>query len=260
MNLQAYFDRIGYVDGGSDTERLRRVHRAHITHIPFEDIDVYNGRILSLKPEALEQKLVTEKRGGYCFEMNGLFCEAVRAMGISIYGVQARVAQAPGRFGSHSHRMNIAEADGVRYVCDVGFGGDCFTVPLKLEIGLEQTDYGCTYRIMPGKQVQYTVQLQKDGEFSDILGFDDIPAIPEDFEMGNFFTNCHPTSGFKSFLMLNRFTENGRVSMFNLQLTVTEGQQVTRRQVSWDELPGVLQQYFGLDVMPDHEPEPFRFG
>lgn len=260
MDLNAYFARIGYTEGGSDSERLRRVHLGHITHIPFEDIDVFNGKILSLRPEDLERKLVTERRGGYCFEMNGLFCEAVRAMGIPIYGVLARVARGEGQFSAHSHRMNVAEADGVRYVCDVGFGGDCFTEPLRLEPGLEQDIRGVRYRIMPGEQVQYSVQILRDGGYADLLGFDDIPALPEDFEVSNFYTNCHPTSGFRGFLMLNRFTEDGRVSMFNLQLTVTKNGEVTRREVPFRELPAVLQEHFGLAAAPDHAPQPLKLG
>lgn len=260
MDLQAYFRRIGYTDGGTDTERLIRVHRAHITHIPFENLSVFNGKTISLKPEDLEKKLVTDRQGGYCFEMNGLFCEAVTAMGIPIYGVLARVARAPGQFGNHSHRMNLAEADGTRYICDVGFGGDCFVEPLKLELGLEQTVHGCTYRVVRGERVQYAVQILQNGEFTDMLGFDDIPALPEDFEMGNFYTNCHPTSGFRHMLMLNRFTEDGRYSMFNLSLNIVSGGESNRRDVPWDELPAVLEEYFGLSVLPDHEPASFSFG
>lgn len=257
MNLQAYFDRIGYVDGGSDTERLQRLHRAHITHIPFEDIDVYNGKILDITPEGLEKKLVFEKRGGYCFEMNGLFCEEVKAMGIEIYGVLARVAMGPGAFGAHSHRMNLATVDGQRYVCDVGFGGDCFVDPLKLELGLEQTTHGTTYRIVKGERVQYSVQIWKDGGFTDLLGFDDIPAIPADFDLSNFYTNCNPSSGFRNFIMLNRFTETGRYSMMNTMFTIYHGDQQERKILKWEEVPGVLKTYFGLDAVPDHEPAPF---
>lgn len=256
MDLQAYFDRIGYVEGGTDSERLRRVHRAHITHIPFEALDVYNGKTLSLKPEDLFDKMVTRGRGGYCFEMNGLFCAMVREMGIPIYGVLARIAMAPGAFGAHTHRMNIAEADGARWVCDVGYGGDCFTVPLRLEPGLEQTAYGTTYRIVKGEKVQYSVQILREEGFTDMLGFDDIPALPEDFELSNFYTNCHPTSGFRNFLMLNRFTEEGRYSLFNLSLNTVDASGPHRREVPWEELPRVLEDCFGLKDMPDRPPAP----
>ena len=256
MDLRGYFERIGYTEGGTDTERLRRLHRCHLLNIPFEALDVFNGKTLSLLPEDLFRKLVTDRRGGYCFEMNALFYEAVKAMGIPIYGVLARVAAGPGGFGGHTHRMNIAEADGTRWVCDVGFGGDCPFEPLKLELGLEQPVHGCVYRIVEGTQVQYAVQILQDGQFGDILGFDDIPALPVDFEQGNFYTNFHPTSAFRNFLMLNRFTEDGRASMFNLSLNLVTSQGARRRDVSWEELPEVLKTHFGLSVTPDHPPLP----
>ena len=71
MDLQALFDRIGYTEGGTDTERLIRLHRCYATHVPFENIDVYNDKDISLKTEDLFDKIVTRHRGGYCFEMNG---------------------------------------------------------------------------------------------------------------------------------------------------------------------------------------------
>lgn len=256
MDLAAYYRRIGFTEGGTDTERLQRVHRAHITHIPFENLDVYNGGVISVKGEDVFRKLVTEGRGGYCFEMNRLLCDGLNAMGIPCYGVLARCSRGEAGFGGHSHRMNLAVADGVRYVCDVGFGGDCFVDPLRLELELEQESHGQVYRIVKHEQVQYAVQIKKNGAFSDMLGFDDIPALEEDFEQSNFYTNCHPTSGFRSMIMLNRFTETGRRSMFNLFLTKEEGGEVTRSVVPWAELPGVLAAEFGLHAMPEREPAP----
>ena len=80
MDLQALFDRIGYTEGGTDTERLIRLHRAYATHVPFENLDVYNGRDVSLKTDDLFDKIVTRRRGGYCFELNGLLHALLRAL------------------------------------------------------------------------------------------------------------------------------------------------------------------------------------
>ena len=256
MDLQAYFDRIGYAEGGTDTERLIRVHRAHITHIPFEDLDVYNGKLVSLEPEDLFRKLVTDRRGGYCFEMNGLFAEMVRAMGIPIHGVLARCARGGGVFSPHSHRMNLAVADGQEWICDVGYGGDCFVEPLRFQLGLEQTVHGCTYRVVPGEKVKFAVQILRNGGFEDMLGFDDMPALGQDFEMSNFYTNCHPSSIFRKAIMVNRFTETGRYSLSNLTLNEVENGVSRKREVPWEELPAVLEAYFGIRAVPERVPEP----
>ncbi len=251
MDLRAYFDRIGYKEGGSDTERLFRVHRRHIMSIPFENIDVYNGKTVSVESEAVFEKLVVKKRGGYCFEMNCLLADALSAMGFEVYGVLARVSMGPGGFGPHLHRMNIAVAGGKRYICDVGFGGDCFVEPLLFETGLEQRVHGCTYRIVKGGAVQYSVQILKDGQYADMLGFDDIPALNGDFGVSNFYTNCNPDSGFRHFVMINLFTENGRISMLNEQLTVRSGGETIRKYLTRDELPGTLEKYFGISEPVD---------
>jgi N-hydroxyarylamine O-acetyltransferase len=254
MNLQAYFDRIGYTEAGTenvskiktDTERLFRVHKRHMLAIPFENLDVYNNKTVSVTPEAVFDKLVINKRGGYCFEMNCLLAAALKEMGFKVYGVLARGAMGPGGFGPHLHRMNIAEADGKRYVCDVGFGGDCFIEPLLFQPGLEQRVHGCTYRIVKSESVMYSVQILKDGLYTDMLGFDDIPALESDFGVSNFYTNFHPESGFRHFVMINLFTENGRYSMFNEQLTVRDGEETTRTLLSGEELPAALENYFGI--------------
>ncbi len=262
MDLQALFERIGYTEGGTDTERLYRLHRAYITHIPFENLDVYNDKPISLKTEDLFDKMVTRRRGGYCFEMNGFFCATLREMGFPAYGVLTRLSRDGETVNGYLHRMNLTEADGVRYLCDVGYGGDCFVDPLRLEYDVPQLTHGTVYRVVPGVQpeVEYTVQIKRGEEFQNLMGFIDRPALDEDFQICNYYVNFSPWSGFRKMLMLNRFTENGRYSMMNLFLTHQEGEKTERREVSWEELPRVLKEHFGLDAMPDHKPEPFKFG
>lgn len=252
MNLDAYFERIGYTEGGSAEERLRRLHIGHITHIPFENLDVFNGKTLDLTPEGLEKKLVENRRGGYCWEMNGLFCAEAAAMGFSIYGVLARVARGSEGYGGLSHRMNVAEAGGARWICDVGFGGDCFTEPLLYEEGREQkTAHGESYRVVFDENPRVRVQILRPNGWENLLGFDDIPAREDDFQICNYFTNCHPTSGFRNMLMVNRFMENGRYSMFNNMLNITENGASERKMLGDDELGAALTEYFGIGEVPN---------
>ncbi len=261
MDLQALFERIGYTEGGTDTERLIRLHRTYATHVPFENLDVYNGRDVSLKTEDLFDKIVTRRRGGYCFEMNGFFCAILREMGFPAYGVLTRLSMNGSSFGSYLHRMNLTEADGVRYICDVGFGGDCFIRPLRLEYDVPQTRHGLVYRVVPGTNpgVEYTVQIKRGEEFQDLMGFIDRPAQEDDFQVSNYYVNHSPASVFRKMLMINRFTDDGRVSMANLAMTLTTPAGTERREVSWEELPEVLKKHFGLDAVPDHPPQSFGF-
>ena len=92
------------------------------------------------------------------------------------------------------------------------------------------------------------MQILKEGVFTDMLGFDDIPALPGDFELSNFYTNCYPESGFRRFIMINLFTETGRYSMFNQQLTIN-GTEVVQSTLKNEEIPEALLKYFGIDTV-----------
>ena len=261
MDLQALFERIGYTEGGTDTERLIRLHRTYATHVPFENLDVYNDKDISLKTEDLFDKIVNRRRGGYCFEMNGFFCAILREMGFPAYGVQTRLSRDGKTFGGYLHRMNLTEADGVRYICDVGYGGDCFIRPLRLEYDVPQTRHGMVFRVVPGTtpEVEYTVQIKRGEVFQDLMGFIDRPALDEDFTVNNYYVNRNPASVFRKMLMINRFTDDGRASLANLNLTLATPAGIERREVPWEELPEVLQKHFGLEEVPDHPPQPFSF-
>ena len=248
MDIKAYMDRIGLDPAGLEgKELLFAMHRAHATHIPFENLDPFFGRAVSLEPEDLFDKLVTRRRGGYCFEMNGFFCLAARQLGFDIEGRIARIFRGTA-FGAQLHRINLARVGGETYICDVGFGGDNFVEPLLLEFGLEQPRGLETYRVMPGVGVDKSIQILRGDKFTDMIGFMDAPSPDEDFEVGNFYTSQHPSSGFKKCIMMAIATEDGRISLFNDKLTIrragAEPEQIQLPPV----LDGSLKKYFGLEV------------
>lgn len=226
FELKAYLERIGLeLDGSeSETEKLKKIHLHHITHIPFEALDPYMDRPVGIDPASTFEKMVVNKRGGYCFEQNGLLCTALNAAGVKTYSVQARVGNQEG-FGQPLHRMNVAEADGLRYIADVGYGGDCFVLPLELKLDVEQSDGRNTYRVVkhPTPECDYAVQILKEGKFTNLLGFVDKPAPEGDFEVCSFYTNFSPKSGFKLFLMCARPTlEGGKYTLFNKSASYTD--------------------------------------
>ena len=144
----------------------------------------------------------------------------------------------------------------------MGYGGDCFCRPLRLEYDVPQTVHGMVYRVVPGTvpEAEYTVQIRRGEEFQDLMGFIDRPALDEDFQICNYYVNRNPASVFRNALMLNRFTDDGKLSMFNLSMTVTTPRGVEHREVSWEELPEVLETSFGLRVMPDRPPKAMPWG
>lgn len=249
FDLKAYYERIGFMPAGTESQKelLEGIHYKHITSIPFEAIEPYMNREVAVDIDSVFEKLVTRRRGGYCFEQNELLCSALNAAGVSAYGVLARVAGQEG-FGSHSHRMNIAEADGARYIADVGYGGDCFVRPLKFELDTEQSDGRNTYRVVKSNAVQYSVQMLKDGRFSDLLGFDDIPAQACDFELSNFYTNHSPKSGFRMFLMCARQLDDGKVTLFGRYGSVVRNGEVEHFELKPEELRAYLRDKLGINM------------
>lgn len=250
FDLEKYYERIGWRPSGGETqaEILENIQYKHITSIPFEDLDAYLDVEISLAPEDVFDKLVARRRGGYCFEQNALLCSALNAAGIKTYGVLARVSM-NGPFGAFTHRMNIAEADGQRFVADVGFGGDCFTRPLRLVTDIVQSDGRNNYRIVKKESaVEYSVQIEKDGAFTDMLGFYDIPALDVDFELGNFYTNHSPKSGFKMMVMCALPTDTGKITIYDKYATVLENGRETHYEVEGEERRKFLRERFGINM------------
>ena len=147
------------------------------------------------------------------------------------------------------HRMALVSLAGEKWVCDVGYGGDCPVSPLLLEPGLEQRQYGRTFRIMPDGEMDWHVEVLRDGVFCPTMAFDDRQAHPGDFIMGNFYTSRFPASNFRKALMVALPTPTGRVALSDRRLRRTENGAVTEERLAADgaELSGWLRDKFGID-------------
>ena len=136
MNISEYFVRIRHSgDRSTSNETLRALHLAHVLTVPFENLDNFLGRPVSLEPADLFAKIVTAKRGGYCFELNGLFSLLLETMGFEVTRLIARV-----RYGSkppypRSHQVLMVKIAGEPWLVDVGFGGNGLLKPIPLAAG-----------------------------------------------------------------------------------------------------------------------------
>jgi N-hydroxyarylamine O-acetyltransferase len=133
--LARYLERIGHGwNVRPDLETLRSLHRAHVTSIPFEALDVQLGRVPSLEPDAIYEKLVERRRGGWCYEMNGLFGAALEKIGFDVTRLSCGVMrQDGGDERMATHLALLVDCDG-QWLCDVGFGGSLLE-PLPLAAG-----------------------------------------------------------------------------------------------------------------------------
>src|SRR5262249_22835344 len=124
LDLAAYLERVGLPAAPSRTaDGLAALHLAHATHIPFENLDVLLGRPVKLDGVSLQKKLVGDRRGGYCFEQNMLFSLVLERLGFKLARLAARVRYRANRLLPRTHMLLMVEADGARWLADVGFGG-----------------------------------------------------------------------------------------------------------------------------------------
>lgn len=259
MDLDAYFSRIGYDGSRAPTlDTLRAIHGAHAEAIPFENLDVLLGRPVLLEPSAVFRKLVTDCRGGYCFEQNILLASVLRTLGFQVTPLIARVRwQVPPRVATpQTHMLLRIDLDGRAWLADAGFGSVGLTTPIALEADVEQGSAGERRRLIRDgrKLVQ---QVRFTDEWLDVYLFtlDEIP--PVDFEVGNWYTSTHPASRFRQNLIVARVDGDRRIAVQNGEFTVRRvGGAAEKRPISSpDELLAILAEHFGL-----HFPAGTRFG
>jgi len=256
MNLGAYFQRIGYRGRYQpDLALLSALTALHTQVIPFENLDVLLGRPISLEPDALFQKLVVDRRGGYCFEQNGLFLEVLREIGFQVAPLSARVRlQRPRDYTPpRTHVFLRVELAGESWLTDVGVGGLSLTSPLRLATSAEQATLHEPRRILEEGRLLYH-QVRFGAEWHDVCEFTLEEMPPIDREVANWFTSAHSHSHFKNRLVVARAASEGqRLTILNDQFTIREryGTATTRSIASAPELLDVLLKQFGLHFPPD---------
>jgi N-hydroxyarylamine O-acetyltransferase len=253
LDLPAYLRRIGYAGELRPTRAvLEAVHLAHATRIPFENLDVLLGRGVRLDPESLQAKLVRSGRGGYCFEQNLLLLAALREIGFAVTPLAARVRYRTTRTLPRTHMVLLAEADGGRYLADVGFGGEGLLLPVPFVAGEEARHFAWTYRLVEQPGAWVLQSLWAEG-WADLYAFTLEPQELVDYEVANYFVSTHPSSRFVQTLTTQIPTPEARYILRNRVFTVDRGPgAVTARTLADDEeLLAVLADTFGLRFPPD---------
>jgi N-hydroxyarylamine O-acetyltransferase len=255
VDLTAYFARIGYAGPVAPTlETLNGIVRAHVQAIPFENLDVILGRPVRLSAEALEQKLVHQRRGGYGFEQNGLLLEVLGAVGFQAKPLSARVRldRPRGDVPPRTHVCVRVEIDGRSWLADVGVGALSLTAALQLHATDTQLTPHEPRRIVREGDL-WVHQARLGFEWQDVYEFtlEEMPRI--DRELANWYTSTHPESRFRQRLIVSRALPDGeRVSVVNRELIrrSRQGRSETRLLESHDALVGVLHADFGLEFDP----------
>jgi N-hydroxyarylamine O-acetyltransferase len=258
VDLDAYCARIGYDGPRRPTlETLKALIPAHIGTIAFEAIDVLLGRGIDLAPAAVDAKLIKARRGGYCFEQNGLFKRVLEAMGFAVEGLVARVrwmrpAGAP--LVGRTHMALRVTLDGVPWLADVGFGGCVPAAPLRMDDPAPQQTPHETLRLIPfGSGL--LLQAEIDGRRQPLYDLSPEPQTGIDYELANWFTAQHPSSPFRSDLMVAKTTPEARFNLLDNRLTIRRaGSAVERHVLDAAALEVALRDIFGLPLEPAWRP------
>jgi N-hydroxyarylamine O-acetyltransferase len=220
--LDAYFQRIGYEGPHEPTlATLSGIEAAHTRTIPFENLDVLLGRPIRLDVPSVLRKLVHERRGGYCFEQNGLLLAVLETLGFRVAPLSARVrTQRPRDFTpARTHLFVRVELDGESWLADVGVGGLSLTAPIRLSTSDEQPTLHEPRRLVREGGVLYH-QARLGQEWHDVLEFTLEEMPPIDREVANWYTSTHPQSHFRDRLMVARAGAHGmRHTLLDHQLT-----------------------------------------
>ncbi|MEO8259700.1 MAG: arylamine N-acetyltransferase [Acidobacteriota bacterium] len=251
FDRQAYLTRIGlaHVDLARPSS-LASLHRAHIAAIPFENLDIQMGRPIALDAGSIQSALVGRRRGGYCFQQNGLFRMALQAMGYEPRPHQARVVDASGAVLPRTHMVLTVCAEGVDWLVDVGFGGHGIVEPIRLDGHIAIQD-GWSYRLVWNGRLR-VLQRAGTGGWDDLYEFGDDEAQDVDYLVGNWFTSTHPDSKFVRNLIVHRMVGARRYILRNLTYSVAaDGGEWQVLEVRREELVPLLREVFDLDVPDD---------
>lgn len=252
--LPRYLARIGYAGPVAPTlDALAALQAAHIAAIPFEAIDALTGTGVDIGADAVDAKLIGQRRGGYCFEQNGLFLRVLRAIGFAAEGLIGRVRwmlpdDAPDT--PRTHMVVRVKIDGRPWLADVGFGAAVPPVPLAMDSEESQPTRHESYRVVRHGDVWQVAALIED-EWRLLYLLEDAPPPAIDYEIGNWYTSAHPESHFRHQLIAARTTAEARYGLRDNRLTtrLTDGR-IDRRYLTADEIERTLSEIFLLPVRP----------
>ncbi|WP_319469750.1 arylamine N-acetyltransferase [uncultured Pseudodesulfovibrio sp.] len=254
------FDSIAYLqrlhlpeDVSPTTEGLRSLQRAQLYNIPFENFDIQLGRGVDLDPANLFDKLVRRPRGGYCFELNGLFLLALRAFGFDARPLLSRV-HVSGQPSGRGHQLSLVNVEGRQWLADVGFGKDNPAGPYLLERDTVQDIRGKSFRLVDGGVFGNMLQVRTDDGWQDLYSLDMEHVCQGDINYGVHYTSTSSKTLFTKARVAMKHMEDGMITLCNSRLTLSRAGEKT--EVHLPEGQGyldALNTYFGIELDAPYE-------
>ena len=247
IEIDAYLRRIGYVDKTEPSEStLRSLHRSHMFAVPFENLDIGLGREIICDEDRFLNKIVTERRGGFCYEMNGAFAALLRALGFKVSLLSARVSGGDGSDGPEFDHLTLRVELEESWLADVGFG-DSFVEPLLLEPDIEQEQFARRYRLTSAGS-GLCLEANTDGAWMKQYVF-----TLQARQLSDFGAMCHyhqtsPDSPFTRKRVCSLATPEGRITVTGDKLIETRNGVREERALTEDERVAILHERFGVNL------------
>jgi N-hydroxyarylamine O-acetyltransferase len=246
MDTRAYLQRIhfqGELEPGA--ELLSSLHHANLLAVPFENLDIHLGRPIELDEQHLLEKIVASRRGGFCYELNGLFAWLLRELGFQVDLLSAEVFEG-GTFSPEFDHLALRVRMEDDWLADVGFG-DSFIRPLKLTSGEEQVQREKTYRLESDSDYWILTVRGNAGEWEPYYRFNFKPRALRDFQGRCRYHQTSPESQFTQKRVCTRLTEEGRLTLRDRRLIETRNGQRRETQIPHEvENLAALEKYFGI--------------
>lgn len=253
MNIDTYLERINYHGPlAPNAETLRALQVAHLRAVPFENLSIHAGEPIVLDDESLFSKIVIKRRGGFCYELNGLFAALLRALGFNVAMLSAEVANAAGEFSQPFDHMALLVQLEQRWLVDVGFG-DSFLEPLLLDERGEQRQGNQAYRISPDGNYLILNRHDAAEDWKMQYRFTLQPYAFADYAEMCRYHQTSPASHFTRGRICSRATADGRITLSGMRLIITSNNdgrtaRDERTLTSEDEYKQILREQFGVVV------------
>ena len=248
-----YLQRLGYDSPPAPSLRtLQDLQLRHVCSFAFENLSSLMRLPVPIDLASVEQKVLLEGRGGYCYELNQMFLALLQELGFDARGITGRVVMGgpPDARTARTHRLSLVTLDGVRYITDVGFGGMVPSSPLLLDTEVVQATAHEPYRVTFDGHDSYTLWVQVANEWRGLYVFDLQVQATIDYEIGTWYVSTHPDSVFVGQLKVARLAAGERHTLNNANYAIhyLDRPSEKRALVSADEVLQLLTEVFGICV------------
>jgi len=247
LNVNEYFKRIGYRGKTvANLATLRTIHRLHLLSVPFENLDIHFGTPIHLNTQSFFDKIVKRNRGGFCYELNGLFYELLINLGFNVQMLSAKVASADGSWGPEFDHMTLLVQLDEPWIADVGFG-DSFMEPLRFNDQSDQIQNGRGFKLEQAEDGSIIYKAEQNGVWSNQFTFNLQPHELNDFSGMCDYQQTSPESSFTKRVVCSVATNDGRITITDQLLIVTKRGKRKEKKISDDrEFRSLLRKHFGI--------------